>query len=166
MHRSRRLRVLVGVLLAALVGASASPALAREPGWSDRLLRGTSAGDPSTAKTVTVLGLYGAAAASAATGLVLTLRARATGDEADDVFARAPAGFCEKRASDECHEYLTLRRRESERYLLGEAFFGGAAFLLLSGALTAELWPNQAPAPKLGGSFSRGHALLSVTAEF
>jgi hypothetical protein len=166
MHRSRRQKVLPGALAAALSVVSTSPASATEPGWADRLLRGTSAGDPSTLKTTTVVGLYGVAAASIATGVVFTLRARDAGNRADDYFENAPAGFCGERASPDCHRYLELRRSESTRYLAGEAFLGGGVFLLLSGALVAELWPNQVQAPKLSGEVGRDRALLGISAQF
>jgi hypothetical protein len=162
---SRRQKVLAGALVTAFAGISPS-ASAEEPGWSDRLLRGTSAGDPSALKTTVVVGLYGMAAASVATGVVYTLRARDAGNKADDYFEAAPQGFCDERASSDCHHYLELRRSESTRYLIGEAFFGGGAFLLLSGALAAELWPNQVHAPKVSGNLGRDHALLGISAEF
>jgi hypothetical protein len=166
MLRSGRFKLLLGVLITAFAGVSTSPASATEPGWSDRLLQGTSAGDPSAFKTTVVVGLYGAAAASVATGIVFTLRAKDAGNKADDYFETAPEGFCDERASTDCHHYLELRRSESTRYLMGEAFFGGGAFLLLSGALVAELWPNEAHAPKVSGEFGRDRALLGISAEF
>jgi hypothetical protein len=163
---SRRQKILLGALVTALAGIS-PPASAEEPGWSDRLLRGTTEGDPSALKTTAVVGLYGLAAASIATGVVYTLRARDAGNKADDFFeARRSQAFCDERASTDCHYYLELRRTESTRYLIGEAFFGGGAFLLLSGALAAELWPNQVRAPKVSGNLGRDHALLGISAEF
>ena len=165
MLRSRP-RPVLGALLAGLAAASPLRASADEPGWTDRLVRGTSTGDPSTGKTAMVAGLYGAAAVSLATGVVFTLRARDAGNEADDYRKAAPSDFCDERASDACHSYLELRRAESTRYLYGEAFFGGGAFLLLSGALVAELWPNRAHAPSLSGHVTRDQALLGFSAEF
>ncbi len=165
MQSSRPKKVLLGALVTALAGISPR-ASADEPGWSDRLLHGTTEGDPSALKTTAVVGLYGLAAASVATGVVYTLRARDAGNKADDYFEAAPQGFCDERASIDCHRYLELRRTESTRYLVGEAFFGSGAFLLLSGALVAELWPNQVRAPKLSGNLGRDHALLGISAEF
>jgi hypothetical protein len=130
------------------------------------LLRGTSEGDPSAFKTTAVVSLYGAAAASIATGVVFTLRAKDAGSKADDYFETRQAGFCDVRASEECHHYLELRRSESTRYLVGEAFFAGGAFLVLSGALVAELWPNEVRAPKLSGELGRDRALVGISAEF
>jgi hypothetical protein len=166
MLRSRRQRVLLGALVTALLGVSTSPVSATEPGWSDRLLKGTSEGDPSAFKTTAVVGLYSVAAASLATGVVFTLRASDAGNKADAYYETRDAGFCDERASDECHHYLELRRSESTRYLAGEAFFAGGAFLLLSGALVAELWPNEVRAPKVSGELGNGRALLGISAEF
>ena len=166
MLRSRRTRVVLGALVAALAGGSASPASATEPAWSDRLLQGTSEGEPSALKTTTVVSLYGAAAASIATGLVFTLRARDAGKKADDYLENAPDDFCAMRATNDCHHYLELRRSESTRYLAGEAFFAGGAFLLLSGALVAELWPNDVRPLAVSGELGNGRALLGISAQF
>jgi hypothetical protein len=115
--------------------------------WSARLLEGTSPGDPSTGKTATVLTLYVASAASLATGFVSMTDGLSKESDADAYRDVQPDGFCLDRTAPNCQDYLRQRRAQDDAYRLADLAFAGSAVFLISGALVAELWKNEAPPP-------------------
>jgi hypothetical protein len=133
--------------------------------WTARLVRGTSPGEPSTAKMATVWTLYGFSAASLAGGILFTLKGMDAGTQADE-FARSQLdGFCADRGSPGCVDYLEQRRDESNQLLLGGALLGASAVFVLSAALTAELWSNRAPV-QIAASAQPDGGMLGFSADF
>jgi hypothetical protein len=145
MPRARTVIATIALLLAVTSAHAADPEPQTPPttSWSARLLRGTSPGDPASAKTATVLTLYGVGVVSLAGGVFFTIKGMSAGTDADEFARKQPDGFCVDRAAPSCAEYLDYRRDESDQLLLGQALFGASALFVLSGALTAELWANQ-----------------------
>lgn len=144
MPRARTVLAVLALTSSATTAHAADSEPPRTP-WTARLYKGTSPGEPSAVKVATVVTLYSAGVASLAGGLVFTLNGIDAGTDADEFARRQPSGFCADRGSDACARYLRYRRDESDQLLFGQALFGAGALLAVSGALTAELWPNRAP---------------------
>jgi hypothetical protein len=166
MSRARMIFGTIATLLCATTARAADPEPQSAPStpWAARFIRGTSPGEPSGAKLATVVSLYSAGLASLAGGVVFTLQGIATGTDAEDFARRQPEGFCADRASENCAGYLDLRRDESDQLLVGQALFGSSALLVLSGALTAELWSNHQV--ELSASARPGGMTLNFSADF
>ncbi len=162
MHRGSVVALSAAIILLAPRVRADEPA--PKLAWSDRLLKGTSPGDPSSAKVATVASLYVLSAASLAGGVVFTFKGVSSGDDAEEFARKQPANFCSDRGSSECTTYLDYRRDSSSAYLTGEALFGASALFLLSGALTAEFWSNRPVT--FAADFAPGRAVVGFSSAF
>ncbi len=164
MRRGSVVALSAAMILCAPWAAAAEPA--PKLAWSDRLVKGTSPGEPAGAKVATVASLYVLSVGALAGGVVFTLNGVSTVTDADEFARKQPANFCSDRGSDACVEYLDRRRDESSAYLIGESLFGASALLLLSGALTAEFWSNEKPPLTLGADIAPGRAVIGFSGTF
>ena len=144
MLRGGMLRVRLAALTTAVV-LSTSAARAQESRFSDRFFRGTSPGELPTAKLVTVGTLYVAAVASVSLGTVSLVQAGARGREAASYKHQQAPGFCSDLASASCADYRSLVDEERSKRNVGLILLGAGGLFTLAGALTAELWHNDAP---------------------
>jgi len=138
------LRVRLAALTAAVV-LTTSGARAEEARFSDRFFRGTSPGELPAAKMVTVGALYAAAVASVSLGTVSLIQAGQRGDAASTYKHEQAPGFCNDLASPSCANYRSLLDEERSKRNVGLILLGTGGLLTLAGALTAELWQNEAP---------------------
>jgi hypothetical protein len=116
-----------------------------EPSFSDRFVRGTSPGEIPTAKIATIGSLYTLSVASVSLGVVNLVRASGQADDADAYKLGQPRGFCAELSSVSCTRYHELHSEARSTRTLGLALLGVGGLLGLGGAITAELWTNDAP---------------------
>jgi hypothetical protein len=136
-----RLAVLTAALLLFARGAQAE-----EARFSDRFFRGTSPGELPTAKVAVVGALYVGAVASISLGVASLIQAGAKADDAKSFKQAQAPGFCNDRASPSCASYRNLLDEQRSAQGTGLLLLGTGAVLGIGGALTAELWRNDAPA--------------------
>jgi hypothetical protein len=156
---------------AAEPGASVPAALeatppAHEPGFADRFFRGTSPGRLPPPKALIVGTLYAGALTSVGFGIASLLRAGSRSDEAESFKLSQPPGFCADLAGASCAGYRNLLSDERSTRATGLALLGVGGVLALSGALTAELWQNDARAPRVAVAFERSGAFFAASARF
>lgn len=155
-----RLRLLaIGIVLFAR-GAGAE-----EARFSDRFFRGTSPGELPTAKVAVVGGLYVGAVASVSVGVASLVQAGQKGDDAGDFKRQQEPGFCNDLASPACANYRSLLDEERSARNIGWILVGSGGLLTLAGALTAELWQNDA-APEVAVSAGPGAFALGLSGKF
>jgi hypothetical protein len=142
-----------------------APARAEEPAFSDRLFYGSSGGELPDAKLALVGGLYASAIASSAVGVVLLFSAANEAERAERFKRSQERGFCNELTSDACSQYRARLDSESEQRQNGLFLLGVGGLLGLSGALTAELWKNDA-APQVSVGANADGASVSVTTSF
>jgi hypothetical protein len=161
------------VLCAAAATLGAAPARAQSasltasPSWSDRLFVGTSPGEPSSAKLVTISSLYALSAVSLGTATYFGIASVSKQSQADSVRDASPSGFCAYGGAA-CDRYAALRSDQNAAAHRAWFLVGSSALLLLSAGLTAELWPNQPPArrPELGFGFAPQAVDVAVRVRF
>jgi hypothetical protein len=137
MHRSLAVAIVLGTLVAS------SPARA-EPSFSDRFVRGTSPGQIPTGKLVTIGSLYTLSAASLGLGVVSLFSASDKAEQAEDFKLSQPRGFCRDLSSAPCVSYHSLESDATNTRTLAIGFLGLGGLLAAGGAITAELWSNDA----------------------
>jgi len=135
-------------LLALGIVLFARGAAAEESRFSDRFFRGTSPGELPGAKVAVVGALYVGAVASLSIGVASLVQAGQKGNDADAFKHEQAAGFCSDLASPACASYRGLLDEERSARNIGWILLGSGGLLALGGALTAELWQNDA-APQL-----------------
>jgi hypothetical protein len=126
------------------VGTIVTPS---EPGGAARIfLNGSSRGEPSTAKLVTLYSVYTLAVGSLAFGGVMLF------DHFDDRDATQAylddhqnPGPCYELTSRSCARLEQLRSDEQQSRNFAAMGLAGAGTLLLGGLLTAEQWKNTQP---------------------
>ena len=150
--------------LTAAVALVASGAHAEESRFSDRFFRGTSPGELPTGKMVTVGALYVAAVASVSLGTVSLIQAGARGRDAETYKHEQTPGFCNDLASAPCANYRSMLDQERSKRNVGLVLLGTGGLFTLAGALTAELWHNDAPRVAL--DVRPGGAVLGVSGNF
>lgn len=149
----------VALLLAGRAGA--------EPSFSDRFVRGTSPGEVSTAKVVTIGSLYTLSAASFGLGVVNLLRAGSQRADADAYKVTQPAGFCVDLSSAACARYHDLHSEADTTRTIGLGLLGLGGLFALGGALTAELWQNDLPVtPTAAFDLEQRTALIGIATTF
>ncbi len=153
--------------LSVLLASTLAPALARaeEPAFSDRFFYGSSSGELPDAKLAVIGGLYAGAIASVAVGGVLVVGAMSEGGRANDFKQSQPRGFCNELTSDACTLYRELLEDETSQRERGFLLLGVGGLLGLSGALTAELWKNDA-GPRVSFGAATDGASVSVSGTF
>jgi hypothetical protein len=135
-----------------------------EPSFSDRFVRGTSPGEIPTAKVVLIGGLYTLSAASLGLGVVNVVRAGAQADDAEVFKLSRPRGFCAELSSPDCARYHELHSEARTTRTVGIALFGVGGLLALGGAITAELWTNDAPVtPSVALDFETRSATFGIS---
>ncbi len=144
MLRGAMIRGRLAALTAAIVLVTRG-AHAEESSFSDRFFRGTSPGELPPAKVAVVGGLYVAAVASVSLGVASFIQAGNKGDEADTYKQGQVVGFCNDLSTPACAGYRTLLDEERTRRAAGWMLLGAGGLFALGGALTAELWQNDAP---------------------
>jgi hypothetical protein len=154
-----RLALTLGIVLFAR-GAGAE-----ESRFSDRFFRGTSPGELPTAKVAVVGALYVGAVASVSIGVASLVQAGQKGNEADELKQQQAPGFCNDLASPACASYRGLLDEERSARNVGWILLGSGGFLTLAGALTAELWHNDA-APQVAVSAGPGSFALGLSGKF
>ena len=134
--------------LSVLVASTLAPSLARaaEPAFGDRFFYGSSDGELPDAKLAVIGGLYAGAIASAAVGGVLLFGSLNEADRASEFKQAQEPGFCNEIGSYACMRYRSLLDEEVSLRENGLLLLGVGGLLGLSGALTAELWKNDASA--------------------
>jgi hypothetical protein len=138
---------------------------AEESRFSDRFFRGTSPGDLPAAKVAVVGALYVGAVASVSIGVASLVQSGQKSDDADKFKQQQPAGFCNDLASPACANYRSLLDEEHSARSIGWILVGSGGLLTLAGALTAELWKNDA-APQVAVSAGPGSFALGVSGRF
>lgn len=146
--------------------AEPAPEATAAPSFGDRFFRGTSPGALPASKAVVVGGLYLGAIASVSLGAVLLVQAGDQSDETQDFKLSQPPGFCADLASPPCGRYRRLLGEERALRTGAVGLLGLGGLLAVGGALTAEFWPNEADAPRLGLALAPGSALFTTTARF
>lgn len=176
--RTRPLALVIAYLTLSPLAGAAEPASAdampvavsapapREPAFSDRFFRGTSAGVLPTEKALVVGTLYVGSLTSVGFGIASLLRATSHSDDAEAFKRSQQPGFCANLASAACAGYRTLLSDERASRTTGIALLGAGGLLALSGALTAELWQNDRSAPRFALSFDRSFAFVGAGASF
>ena len=101
MHRWLAVATLLGIL-------AASSGVRAEPAFSDRFVRGSSPGEVTTGKLVTVGSLYTLSAASLGLGVVSLFSASSKADQAESFKLSQPRGFCRDLSSQACVSYHSL----------------------------------------------------------
>lgn len=160
-----RFRRFAGVALTALTLLATRAAQAEEGRFSDRFFRGTSPGELRTAKVAVVGALYVAAVASLSIGVASLIQAGQKGDDADAMKRDQAQGFCNDLASPACASYRNLLDEERAAKNTGWILVGSGGLLALGGALTAELWKNDA-APRAAVRATAGGLSLGLTGRF
>ncbi|HEX5101013.1 MAG TPA: hypothetical protein VFV94_15995 [Polyangiaceae bacterium] len=158
-------RRFAGVALTALTLLATRAAHAEEGRFSDRFFRGTSPGELRTAKVAVVGALYVAAVASVSIGVASLIQAGQKGDDADSFKREQSQGFCNDLASPACASYRNLLDEQREARNTGWILVGSGGLLALGGALTAELWKNDARA-RVAVRVSPGGLSLGLTGNF
>lgn len=137
-----------------------------KPGFSDRFFRGTSPGALPTEKALVVGTLYVGSLTSLGFGIASLLGASSQADDAEAFKLRQQPGFCADLASRACIDYRDILSDERSSRTRGFALLGVGGLLALSGALTAELWQNDARAPRVAFTFDRTGAFVGAGANF
>jgi len=159
MARGRLALLALGIVLFA-EGASAE-----ESRFSDRFFRGTSPGELPVAKVAVVGAFYAGAVASVSIGVASLVQAGQKGHDADDYKHAQQPGFCNDLASPACAGYRGLLDEERSARNIGWILLGSGGLLTLAGALTAELWQNDA-APRVAVGVGPGTLTLGVSGKF
>jgi len=159
MLRGRLLPLAFATLLVAR-GAHAD-----EGRFSDRFFRGTSPGELRPVKVAVVGALYVAAVAGVSIGVASLLQAGQKGDEASAFKHEQAQGFCSDLASPACASYRNLLDEERAAKNTGWLLIGSGGLLALGGALTAELWKNDA-APRVAVRVAPSVVSLGLTGRF
>lgn len=147
-------------------GAPSTPAPAEEaPSFGDRFFRGTSPGELPTEKLALVAGLYVAAATSVGVGVGSMLSASSKHDDAETFKHAQQPGFCSDLASTTCAGYRHLLDEERSRRATGLLLLGAGGLLAVGGALTAEIWHNDA-APRVALELDEDRLALGVSGRF
>lgn len=140
---------------------SSAPARAEEPAFSDRFFYGSSNGELPDTKLAVIGGLYAGAIASGAVGVVLLFNAASEGDRAEQFKHAQDRGFCNELTSDACLQYRSVLDSQADLRQNGLLLLGIGGLLGLSGALTAELWKNDAtPRVSMGASAEGANVML------
>lgn len=163
MKRKLRLRGALALSTAAAVLAP-SVAHAEEVRFSDRFFRGTTPGELPPEKTAVVGALYAGSLASIGIGVASLIRAGQRSDDAESFKYGQPRGFCRDLASAACVSYRSLLDEERGARTTGLVLLGTGGLLALSGALTAELWKNDAP--RVAFDVRRDGLTLGISGEF
>jgi hypothetical protein len=137
MHRSLAIAIVLGTLAASSVARA-------EPSFSDRFVRGTSPGEIPTGKLVTIGGFYTLSAASLGLGVVSLFSASDKAKQAEDFKLSQPRGFCRDLSSEACVSYHSLESDAANTRTLAVGLLGLGGLLAAGGAITAELWSNDA----------------------
>jgi hypothetical protein len=176
--RTRPLALLVACLTASPLARAAEPAASvapgaavetpatHRPGFGDRFFRGTSAGALPPQKALVIGTLYVGSLTSIGFGIVSLLRAGSHSEDAEAFKLSRQAGFCADLASGPCARYRTFLSDERSSRTTGMALLGVGGLLALSGALTAELWQNDASAPRVALAFDRSGVFFGTSASF
>ena len=159
MVRGRLAPLALGVVLFAR-GAGAE-----ESRFSDRFFRGTSPGELPTAKLAVVGAFYVGAVASVSIGVASLVQAGQKGEDADAFKHDQAPGFCSDLASPACANYRGLLDEERSARNIGWILVGSGGLLTLAGALTAELWKNEA-APQVAVRAAPGSFALGLSGKF
>jgi hypothetical protein len=170
--RTRPLALLLACLTASPLARAAEPAATvapgaavetpatHRPGFGDRFFRGTSAGALPPQKALVIGTLYVWSLTSVGFGIV------SHSEDAEAFKLSHQAGFCADLASGPCARYRTFLSDERSSRTTGMALLGVGGLLALSGALTAELWQNQATAPRVALAFDRSGVFFGTSASF
>jgi hypothetical protein len=159
MARGRLTLLALGIVL------FARGAAAEESRFSDRFFRGTSPGELPAAKVAVVGALYVGAVASLSIGVASLVQAGQKGNEADGFKHDQAPGFCTDLASPACAGYRGLLDEERATRNVGWILLGSGGLLALGGALTAELWQNDA-APQVAVGVGPGTLTLGLSGKF
>ena len=159
MVRGRLTALALGIVL------FARGAAAEESRFSDRFFRGTSPGALPGAKVAVVGALYVGAVASVTIGVASLVQAGQKGNDADDFKSAQMPGFCNDLASPACAGYRGLLDEERSTRNVGWILLGSGGLLALGGALTAELWHNDA-APQVAVGVTPGGFTLGLSGRF
>jgi hypothetical protein len=119
-----------------------------------------------TQKALVIGTLYVGSLTSVGFGIASLLRAGSHSDDAEAFKLSQPAGFCTDLASVPCARYRTLLSDERSSRTTGVALLGVGGLLALSGALTAELWQNDASAPRIALTFDRSSVFFGTSTSF
>lgn len=159
MVRGRLALLTLGIVLFA-PGAGAE-----ESRFSDRFFRGTSPGDLPAGKAAVVGALYVGAVASMSIGVASLVQAANKGHDADDFKHQQAPGFCGDLASPACASYRGLLDEERSARNVGWILVGSGGLLTLAGALTAELWKNDAT-PEIAVHAGPGSFTVGISGKF
>jgi len=140
-------------------------AAAEESRFSDRFFRGTSPGELPGAKVAVVGALYVGAVTSLSIGVASLVQAGQKSDDADEFRSAQMPGFCNDLASPACASYRGQLDEERAARNVGWILLGSGGLLALGGALTAELWQNDA-APEVAVGVTPGGFTLGVSGKF
>jgi hypothetical protein len=124
--------------------AAGTPSRSPTTSFGDRFFRGTTPGELPTEKLALVATLYVGAATSIGVGIAALVSAGSKHQDAESFKAASPPDFCRDLASSTCATYHRLVDSERSRRETGMALLGVGGLLMLGGALTAELWHNDA----------------------
>jgi hypothetical protein len=139
----RRLQLCTALFVA--VGSAVTPARAEESpsAWSWLWVNGSSPGEPSTGKLVTLYSLYGFAIGSLALSGVGYYSAFEAKDATREFRAdNTNPGPCFDLTSQSCAELERLRADERANLKLGALGLASAGVFLLSGVVIAHQWDN------------------------
>jgi hypothetical protein len=164
-HDRSTLTRVAGVALTVATMLVASGVHAEEGRFSDRFFRGTSPGELKTAKVAVVGALYVGAVASISIGVASLIQAGQKSDDAETFKREQGQGFCSDLASPTCASYRNLLDQEHTAKNTGWLLVGAGGALALGGALTAELWKNDA-APRVAVRVAPGALSLGLTGRF
>ncbi len=145
--RRRFHRTFAAALVLAMT-ASVTPANAEEPpgAWSWLWVNGSSPGEPSTGKLVTLYSLYGLALGGLAVGGVGYYSAMKAQDTTAEFRAQhTTPSPCFDLTSRTCEELERLRADERANQKLGALGVASAGLFLLSGVVIAHQWDNVQP---------------------
>jgi hypothetical protein len=162
-ERRLRFRTALALSTAATVFAT-SAAHAEEGRFSDRFFRGTTPGALPPAKLAIVGAFYTASIASVGIGVASLIHAGQQSNDAENFKYSQPRGFCRDLASAACVSYRSLLDEERGARTTGLVLLGTGGLLALGGALTAELWKNDAPRVAL--DVRRDGLTLGLSGEF
>lgn len=164
------MRFLLAVSIFAFVLGGTATASAEEPSsaisFGDRFFRGTSPGELAPAKVLLVSSFYAASLATITVGTANLIRASHQGEDADAYKLNQAPGFCSDLASETCTTYTGLLATEQRTRTSGYALFAAGGLAALAGALTAELWPNDAGPAQIALTFDRTSAGLRAFGKF
>jgi hypothetical protein len=145
--------------------AESASASAPSTSFGDRFFRGTTPGELPTEKLALIATLYVGAATSVGVGIAALVSAGSRHDDAQRFKFSQEPNFCADLASSTCAAYRGLLDAERSRRETGYALLGVGGLLALGGALTAELWPNEA-APHVALDVNAHGLSLGVSGRF